>query len=124
MPVHDCDTWAWPIDAADPNTTPSGASTLELRDELQSVLDSRLATGTWSDGTTTTVTARLGEPSAICRSNHGTGTALKYTLPLALDSADGRMELARPAHVHSVFDVTGAWVSSVIEVYESELTPW
>jgi hypothetical protein len=106
--------------ADEPSPVLSGKSVTELRNELAALLETQQPVlGTWLDGSETTVTAELGEPSLICENV----TWVDYEIPLGLTTGDGRVQLEEQAHGVAVVDSAGALSEAGFSIFNEAVIP-
>ena len=129
FPVDSCDVNAVPVsvDAVLPGL--GGRSTNDVRDELAALLASKHpAAATWSSGAQTEVTATLGSPTRACsrdylQSDAAYRSSLDYVLPLTIESADGRVNIAAEARASVHLDAEGVFTSAWFEIYDHVVVP-
>jgi hypothetical protein len=95
-----------------------GRSASDVRNELLAALEAKQpAPGSWRDGTQTTVTASLGLPTEVCDN----GTAMSYRMPLTIQTADGRVDIAGNAYGSTGTSPDGALTGAWLEIYDDEV---
>jgi hypothetical protein len=128
FPVDFCDVNDVPVevDAVLPGL--GDRSTNDVRDELAALLASRQpAVATWSSGAQTEVTTTLGSPTRGCSGEYlltnGAGrSTLGYVLPLTVESADGRVNIAAEARASVQVD-EGVFTSAWFEINDNVAIP-
>jgi hypothetical protein len=120
FPADDCGYLARAIGPEEPSPVLAGGTLRDLHAELIETLDElQPTTSRWaSSGDQTQVSVELGTPVSACEFtpliNRVSQTRLDVTLPIRIDSSDGRVKIRATGMASVAYDAAGVLEQSVI----------
>ena len=116
-PLDACEPSSRPVAEGEPILSAGGSRLSDRYAEIQAWLD---AAGPfparWNTGASTTVSVGLGQAFDVCDTQLG---AVTFKLPFGVNSADGRVAIARDANAYSRWE-DGAWTNGWFEIYPTD----